>query len=75
MSEQKITLPSVRNQDRKKVNKLLKHIPMDSIIELNKLIYSGTKLIRNKIGIPLRNLNRNTKLGWEMKIERQIKKL
>ena len=42
MSEQKTTLPSLRNQYRKKVmeetekvNKLLKHIPTDNITELN----------------------------------------
>ena len=35
---------------------------MDNITELNKLIYAGAKLVSDKIGIPLRNLNRNTKL-------------
>ena len=36
---------------------------MDSIAELNELIYTGAKLVRDKISVALRNLNRNTKPG------------
>ena len=34
-----------------------------------------TKLVSDKIVIPQRNPSRNTKSGWEMKLEGQIKKL
>ena len=59
----------------KKVNKVLQHIPAENITKLNKLIYSGVKIASNKIGITLRNLSRNTKPEWEMRLEGQIKKL
>ena len=49
--------------ETKKVNKSLKHIPTDNITEINELIYAGEKLVRNKIGIPQKNLNRNAKHG------------
>ena len=32
-----------------------------TITEFNKLIYVGTILVSNKIGVPLRNANRNAK--------------
>ena len=78
MSEQKTTLPYLRNPNWKKikvetekVNKLLKHISMNNITELNELIYARTKLISDKIDISQRNSNRNTKTEWEMRIEEQ----
>ena len=36
---------------------------MDSIIELNKLIYAGEKLVSYKIIVPLRNSKRKSKSG------------
>ena len=70
MSAQKGTLPTLRNQDWKKVkvtieeiNKLLKYIPTHNITELNELISAGAKLVTDKIGIPLMNPNRRTKPG------------
>ena len=48
---------------------------MDKITELNELIYAGAKLVGDKIDISQRNPNKNTKSGWEMRIEGQIKKL
>ena len=48
---------------------------MDNLTELNELIYAGAKLVSDKIGIPQRNPERNSKSGWEMRIEAQIKKL
>ena len=69
ISENKTTLLSLWNQEWKKVKVetekiyiLLPNIPTD-ISELNKLIYAGTKLIRDKIGMSQRNPNRNSKLG------------
>ena len=68
MSKKKITLPSLRNQNWKKVkeetekvNKLLPNIPTDNITELKQLIYAGAKLVCDKIDDPLSNLNRNAK--------------
>ena len=59
------------------MNKLSKNVPTDNITELNNLIYVRTKLVRNKVGILLRDLNkiRNTKAGWEMRLQEQINKL
>ena len=33
------------------------------------------KLVCDKIGVPLRTLNRNKKPGWEIRLEEQVKKL
>ena len=51
MTEKKTTLPSLRNQDRKKVKvttekvyKLLTNILIGNITELNELVYAGVKL-------------------------------
>ena len=70
MSEQKTTLPFLRNEDWKKikeqsekVNKLLQYIPTDNITKLNELIYAGANLVNNKIGISLMNPKGNTKSG------------
>ena len=39
---------------------------MKNITELNKLMYAGVKLVCDKIGVPLKNTNRNPKPGWEI---------
>ena len=81
MSEKKTTLPSLRNQDGKtarvetyKINELLTHISTYNITELNELIYAEAKLVWNRIGVSLKNTNRNSKLGWEIRLETQTKK-
>ena len=51
----------------------LKNIPKD-ITELNNLIYAEAKLVHDRTGISQRNSNKNTKPGWEIRPERQIKK-
>ena len=61
--------------DNEKVYKLLKHVPTENITDMNALIYVGAKLVGDKIGIPQRNPNWNTKPTCEMRIEGQIKKL
>ena len=48
---------------------------MDNIGELNDLINAGVKLASNEFAISLKNQNRKTKPGWEMRLEEQIKKL
>ena len=77
MTEKKTTLTFFRNQDWKKVkvetengSKLLPNIPTHDITELNELIYVGAKLVYDEIGVRLKNPNRNTKPGWEIKSER-----
>ena len=74
MSEQKLVLLSLRNKnwdkvkvETEKVNKSLQLNPTKYISELNELFYVGAKIIRDKIGDPLRNKNRNTKPGWKKK--------
>ena len=42
---------------------------MGNITELNELIHAGVKLNCDRIGVPLKNLNRNIKLGWEIRQE------
>ena len=38
---------------------------MDNITELHELIYTGAKLVYDKIDVYQRMLNRNTKPGWD----------
>ena len=59
----------------KKLNELFTNISTDSITEINKLIYARAKLASKKVSVPLRNVNRNTKPGWEIRLEGQEKKL
>ena len=69
MTEKEATLPSFGKTLRKateKENRLQPNIPTCKILELNVLIYAGTKLVRDKIGVPLMSPNRNTKPGSEI---------
>ena len=59
----------------KKINKLSTTIPTINITELKKLIYGRVELVCDTIGIYQRNLNKNTKPGWEIRLVGQIKKL
>ena len=65
MSEKKITLPSLRNQNWKTVNietekiNELTHMSTNNITELNELIYARAKLFCENIGVSLKNSNRN----------------
>ena len=61
--------------ETEKVNKLLTNILTCNISELKELIYEGAKLVCDKISVPQRNLDRNKKPGWEIKLEVLIKKL
>ena len=80
VSEEKTWLPSLRKQncktvktETKKISELLKHISKNNITKLNELIYAGAKLICEKIGLPFKNTNRNSKPGWEIRLEMQIR--
>ena len=82
MSEKKIRLQSLRNQDWKtvtaeteKIYELLSHISTNSIMELNELIYSGATLVCDKIGVPRKNMNRNSKSRREIRLETQKRNL
>ena len=70
MTKKKTTLPSLRRQnwkkDRNRKDKQIIDIPTCTITELNELIYAGVRLVGDKIGVPLKNSNRNTKPGWEI---------
>ena len=54
---------------------LLTHTPTNNITELNELIYAGTKLVCTKIGVPRKNTDGNSKLGWKIRLETQIRNL
>ena len=81
MSENKTTLPSLRNQDWRtvksktaNVNDLLTNIPTNDITELKFLIYARAKVVCDKIEVPLKTTNRKSKPGWELRFESLIKK-
>ena len=48
---------------------------MKNITKLNELIYAGAKLVCKKIRVPLKNTNRNSKPGWEIRLETKIRNL
>ena len=50
------------------INKL-PNIPTDHIT------YAGPKLVSDKIDVPLKNQNKNSKPGWEIRLGGQTKKL
>ena len=59
MNGEKVSLASVRNTQRRtvkteseKINQVLPYISTNNITELNELIYTGVKLVCEKIGIP-----------------------
>ena len=44
-----------------------------NITELNELIYAGAKLVSEKIGVPLKNTNKKSKPGWDIRLEADMK--
>ena len=52
----------------------LKDIPTDKTTKLNDLIYAREKPVRDKIGIPIKNPNKNPKTVREIRLGGQIKK-
>ena len=82
MSCEKTILPSLRHIEwntlkieTNKINHILPYIPTNNITELNELIYAGAKSVCEKIGIPLKNTKKQSKPGWEIRLETQITKL
>ena len=57
------------------VNKLLSNIPTGNITELNELLSAGGKLVCHKIDVPQRNSIKNSKPGWEIRLDGLVKKL
>ena len=81
MNSEKITLSSLRNiewrtlkMETNKINHILPYITTSNITELNELIYAGTKLVCEKTRIPSKSTKKQSKLGWEIRLETQIKK-
>ena len=81
MNSEKTNLPSLRNMEWRtfktetnKINQILPYISTNNITELNELIYAGAKLVCEKIGIPSKSAKKQSKPGWEIRLETQIKK-
>ena len=81
MNSEKTILPSLRNIEWKtlktetnKINHILPYIPTNNITELNELIYAGAKLVCENIGTPSKSTKKQSKPGWEIRLESQIKK-
>ena len=58
-----------------RINHILPYIPTNNITELNELIYASAKLVCEKIWIPSKSTKKQSKPGWEIRLEMQIKKL
>ena len=78
----KTNQPSLRNIEwgslktaTNKINHILPYISTNIITELNELIYAGAKLVYEKIGIPSKSAKKQSKPGWEIRLETQIKNL
>ena len=56
-----------------KINHILPYIPTNNITELNELIYKGAKLVCENIGIPSKSTKKQSKPGWEIRLETQKK--
>ena len=54
---------------------MLPYISTNTIFELNDLIYAGAKLVCEKIGVPTKSTKKQSKPGWEFRLETQIKNL
>ena len=82
MNREKTNLLPLRNvewrthkTETNKINYILPYISTYNITDLNELIYAGAKLVCEKIGIPLISTKKQSKPGWEIRLETQIKNL
>ena len=82
MNSEKTTLPSLRNIkwrtlkiQTNKINQILPYISRNNTIELNELTYAGAKLVCEKIGVHSKSSKKQSKPGWEFRLETQIKNL
>ena len=81
MNSEKTNQPSLRNiewrtlkTETNKINQILPYISTNNITELNELIYAGTKLVCEIIGIHSKSTMKQSKPGWEIRLETLIKK-
>ena len=58
-----------------KINHILPYILTNNINEINEPIYAGAKLVCEKIEIPSNSTKKQSKPGWEIRLETQIKNL
>ena len=82
MNSAKTTLPSLRNiewrtlkTESNRINQMLPYISTNHISELNDLICAGAKLVCEKIGVLSKSTKKQSKPGWEVRLETQIKNL
>ena len=73
MNSEKTTLPSFRNMEWRtlktetnKINQILPHISTNNITDLNDLIYTGAKLVCEKIWVPSKSTKKQSKPGWKV---------
>ena len=81
MNSVKSTLPLLRNikwrtlkTETNRINQMLPYISTNNISELNDLINAVAKLVCEKIGVPSKSTEKQSKPGWEVRLETQIKK-
>ena len=81
MSSEKTIPPSLRNIEWKTfrieteiINHILPNIPTNNITELNELFYARAKLVCETIRICSKSTKKQSKPGWEIRLEMQIKK-
>ena len=80
MNSEKANLPSLKNIECRTlkietniINQKLPYVVTNNITELNVLIYTAAKLVYEKIGIFSNSTKKQSKPGWEIRQETQIK--
>ena len=80
MNSVKTTHLSLRNiewrtlkTETNRINQMLPYISTNNISDLNDPIYAGAKLVCEKIGVPSKSTKKQSKPGWEVRLETQIK--
>ena len=76
------TLPRLRNNEWRtlktetnRINQMLPYISTNNISKLNDLIYAEVKLVCEKTGVPSKSTKKQSKPGWKVRLETQIKNL
>ena len=59
----------------RKIYQVLKYTSTKNTTELNEILYAGAKLVCEKIGVPLKSMNKKSKPGWEIRLETQKRNL
>ena len=52
-----------------KINRIILYRLTNDITDLNELIYAGAKFVCEKIGIPSKRAKKQSKPGWEIRLE------